>query len=427
MKIITLVWSIGIGGTERGAVNYAIGYKKFGHDSRVIVLGEGYERYTDLQAANVETTLICKSLKTKENIFNEFKIWQPEIIHVHNYTDDILLYINLIRNDHTKVVETNVFSRPNYSLNYQAVDLSMQLSNWGYWKYTRWMKGAKYTPEVAVVPYVVDSTKFIEPTRKEINNYLLSKNIPLSAFVVGRLGQAHPSKWDSKIIDVIKNTIHTSNNIYYFFVGLPTDLKSLINKQSPFFNSRVIQIEKIEGDKNLSLYYHSLNCFAHISKIGESFGYVLAEVLLCKVPVISMLTPFHDNAQLEIIGNGFGGFCTANSKNFINKINLLHEDKVINDVLKKNLNGWIVDRFSYEAIIPTQIKIYEVLLGNNKISKLNVDNTIENNFKLFYNKEFIIKFVTKIINTYHFLQLVQLSKKIRYYLYQSIYNNKSDC
>lgn len=423
MKIVTLVWSIGIGGTERAAVNYAIGYKKFGHDSKVIVLGEGYDRYPALEEANVETVLVCQSPQTINQILSEFKAWQPHIIHIHNYTDDILSYINLIKSKNTKVVETNVFSRPNYNKNYQIVNLSMQLSAWGYWKYTRWMKKTKYCPEVAVVPYIVDGAKFIKPSTTEINNFLISQNIPASSFVIGRLGQPHPSKWDIKIIDVIKKTILSTNNIYYLFVGLPNNLEDLINKQSPFFNSRVIKIKKIEGDEKLSLYYHSLNCFAHISQIGESFGYVLAEVLLCKVPVISMVTPLKDNAQLEIIGNGFGGFCTATSKDFINKIKFIYNNKTVSDSLKINLDGWIENRFSYEAVIPSQIKLYESLLTNKKNFKISVNHIIKANFELYGIKKTPLILLSKFVNSYHFYNIIMQIKSLKKNFKRLVINN----
>lgn len=412
MKILTLVWSIGIGGTERAAVNYAIGYKKLGEDSRVLVLGEGHTRYSDLQEANVDTILLTKSNLPPSDIFNEFRNWKPDIIHVHNFNDSLLEYIETLKGPHTKVVETNVFSRPNFSLNYRLVDLSMQLSNWGYWKYTRWMKHADYCPEVAIVPYVLDSEKFSQPSSIDIQSFLNSHNIPSSAFVIGRLGQPHPSKWDKKILKVIRKTISPRNNIYYLFVGLPENLKIIIEKESDFFKSRVIQIDKIEGDENLSLYYHSLDCFAHISKIGESFGYVLAEALLCKVAVVSLLTPLKDNAQFEVIGNNFGGFCVTDIKNFIEKVQLLYDNPKIRNDIKNNLAGWIENRFSFNVIIPIQLNIYRQLLENKKQQKINVDEIVKRNFSLYRNTKAMVPFLAKCVNSYYFFRINESIKRI---------------
>ena len=64
MKILKLVWSVGPGGTERAAVNFAAGYKIYGCDSRVLVLGEGDERQKELENAGVD---VCFLLKEKRN------------------------------------------------------------------------------------------------------------------------------------------------------------------------------------------------------------------------------------------------------------------------------------------------------------------------------------------------------------------------
>ncbi len=399
MKILTLVWSIGIGGTERAAVNYAIGYKQFGNDSRVLVLGEGHERHGDLINAGVDCVIVKNSTQKETDIFNKFKIWNPDIIHIHNYHDSLLPFIDLIIGEHTRVVETNVFSRPNFSKNYKIVDLSLQLSGWGYWKYTRWMKGAAYSPNVAIIPYIVDSSNFNAPSEIEKESFLKAQQIPASAYVIGRLGQPHPSKWDIKLLDVIKQTIKPENNIYYLLVGLPSYFKDICEQESVFFKSRVIQIDKIEGDQSLSLYYHSLDCFAHLSKIGESFGYVLAEALLCKVPVITMLTPLKDNAQFEVVGHGYGGFCVTSTKGFVEAVFKLYTNKNLVSSIRINLADWIQRRFSYNAVIPSQIEMYRTLLDGKQLDTTNVNEIIKGNITLYKTKAFLMLLILKCINS----------------------------
>lgn len=411
LKILTLIWSIGTGGTERAAVNYAIGYKLFGNDSRVLVLGEGHERYPDLFENSVHTTLVTKSSFKEQDIFNEFKAWCPEIIHVHNYTDSISTYIDLIKGPDTKIVETNVFSRPNFNPGYRTVNLSMQLSAWGYWKYTSCMKGASYCPEVAIVPYIVDDSKFKMPGKNEINSFLSSHNIPSQTYVIGRLGQAHPSKWDVRMLTVIKETIHPDNNIYYLLVGVPNNLAALFNQQSDFFKSRVIQIDKIEGDKNLSIYYYSLNCFAHISKIGESFGYVLAEALVCKVPVITMLTPLKDNAQFEVVGDQYGGLCVTSTSEFIKAVYQLYNNKQLELSIKKNLTNWVQERFSYDMVIPRQIDLYNTLLKGEKLQRQDIRVIIKNNIKHYKGGSWFIFCLAKCFNNPLIYKLVTGLKK----------------
>ena len=357
MKILTLVWSIGIGGTERAAVNYAIGYRQQGHDSKVLVLGEGDERLPDLVEAGVDTSFSKSDIRGSESVFASLKMWCPDIIHLHNFTNAFIPYINKLKSANTKVVETNVFSRPNYDEGYKIVSLSMQLSGWGYWKYANWMKGAAYTPQSAVVPYIVFEKKFATPSKEHINAFIKSHGIPEGAFVAGRLGQAHPSKWDSRIFEVAEKTVKPENSIYFFFVGLPGVMKKELEEKSEFIKSRIKLIDSIHGDENLSLYYHSLNCFTHISKIGESFGYVLAEALMCKVPVITMLTPYHDNAQLEVVGHNYGGLCVTDTSSFVFSVMQLYNSPEECERFRKNLdNHWIEKRFGATAVVPKQVE-----------------------------------------------------------------------
>ena len=407
-----MVWSIGIGGTERAAVNYAIAYRQNGQNSKVVVLGEGKERLAELLEAGVETSFVKFDNRGQDAVLSDLKAWKPDILHLHNFTSGLVFYIDRIKNTQTKVVETNVFSRPNYDAAYRVVSLSMQLSDWGYWKYTKWMKGAKYVPETTVVPYVIFPNKFLSQPKKRIELFLQSHGIPAGAFVAGRLGQPHPSKWDMKILKVVEATVCPDNMIYYLFAGMPTNIIQELKNKSAFVQSRVKLIEMIEGDQNLSLFYHSLNCFTHISKIGESFGYVLAEALMCGVPVITMLTPFNDNAQLEVVGNNHGGLCVTSTKKFIAAVKQLYNYPKDCSRIKNNLAmNWISSRFSADAVIPKQINCYRQLLNGAKITPLNVDDQVKQSFTLYGMHNEIGYFFLKFFNSRSAFRFLKWVKK----------------
>lgn len=363
MKILTVVWSIGIGGTERAAVNYAIGYKKFGVESKVLVLGEGYQRYHELINEGVETILVLESNIELEKIINSLKTWNPDIIHVHNYTDHLFKYINALKSPETRVVETNVFSRPNFGKTYSIIDLSMQLSSWGYWKYTGLQISKNKHVAVSVVPYIFIPTKFQRPANDAIQQFKHHHHIPQNAFVVGRLGQPHQSKWNRDLIKIMKKTALPSNSIFYLLVGVPTDLLNEIKLQSEFFQSRVKTIDTLEGDEQLALYYYSLDCFAHSSKIGESFGYVLVEAIQCGVPVITRITPLRDNAQVEIIGDH--GEAVVSIRQFVSAVKQIYMAQGCASTIDDSAIG--NSRFLIETVIPGLLKTYENLLKGNKI------------------------------------------------------------
>ena len=407
MNILTLVWSIGLGGTERAAVNYAIAYKKVGVDSRVLVLGEGLERKVELLSAGVAVTSLVENKLPEIEVIEEFKTWMPDIIHIHNFSKALLGYIKKIKAEKTKIVETNVFSRPNYTKDYEIVDASFQLTYWGLWKYHYSMKGAKQRPVEKVVPYLVDTKNFKMPGRQKIDEFLSAIEIPKDAFIIGRIGQPHISKWDEKIIEVIEKTVKPGNYIYYLLVGLPGKIKIQIDRLPSFIRSRVKCIDEIHGDDQLSVYYHSLSLFAHISKIGESFGYVLAESMVCGTPVITLSTPLKDNGQFEVVGNNIGGFCVAGVSGFIKKINELYNDKNLLKDMKNSLFEWVDKRFAPEIITSSLITFYEALIkGTAKSEKIN-EGLIRDQFDLYGIKKLFLLPLFRLTNSRFFHKTVR--------------------
>lgn len=410
MKIVTLVWSIGTGGTERAAVNYAIGYKKYGSDSRVLVLGEGHERYTELNDSGVQVTLLTRSAANQADIFSSFRQWEPDIIHIHAFSDALLHYIRLIAGPLTRVVETNVFSRPVFQDSYSHVHLSLQLTSWGYWRYTRRMCCAPYRPQAAVVPYIVNTGKFSKPGESRLTTFRKAYGIPEDAFLIGRVGQAHPSKWDKRLIEVIRHTIEPVNNIYYILVGVPVSLAQVISEQDNFFCSRVKMIDHISGDDELAVFYHSLNCFAHISSIGESFGYVLAEAIACSVPVITMLTPLRDNGQNEVVGEGPGRYCVQDTKKFIGRVKQLYNDSLSGLKLQSGLEK-IEEQYSLNTVMPGLLKLYDSLLRNEKVMTYYNPGVIRGYFNHTLRGRILTSLLVKLVNTCIFYKLTRLWKK----------------
>jgi glycosyltransferase involved in cell wall biosynthesis len=410
LKILTVVWSIGVGGTERAAVNYAIGYSKYGVDSKVLVLGEDSNRLIDLQQEGVDTFFLQAE---QQDVLTMLKNWGPHIIHLHNYTPAYIPYLDKIKARDTKIVETNVFSRPHYDQQYKTISLSMQLSQWGCWKYTKWMKGAAYTPEVTVAPYTVYKEKFTTPTQQQISLFLQSNEIPPGAFVAGRLGQAHPSKWDAQILKVVEQTVKPDNNIYYFFVGMPSIFIKEAKALPAFVQSRIRFIDAIRGDDKLALYYYSLNCFVHMSHIGESFGYVLAEAMMCNVPVVTMLTPYNDNAQFEVVGHNNGGICVTSTSDFAAAVLQLYNYPGEVDTLRKKLNdGWIEKRFSADNVIPAMLETYSRLLEGKKVAVKDTGQLLSNCFDMYgLKKKWMLPFL-KLYNSRTVFVLLNRLRKI---------------
>lgn len=413
MKILTIVYSIGPGGTERAAVNYAVAYKRAGCDSRVWVLGDGHDRKYKLDNEQV-ITYFDKLDKQHESNAKDIGSWQPDIIHIHTLDSKLLNLIVPLKLKGAKVVESNVFSRPRYNKLQQLVDISFQLAYWGVWKYGKWMRDEKLKPINLMLPYLIFESDFIINIHANENRDRLCKqlNIPSSAFIAARVGQAHTSKWDKRIFTVVKKSVELNSNIYFIFVGLPEKFLKELESLPHHVKNNIRTLSVIENDVSLNRFYSSIDVFVHISKIGESFGYVLIEAMSCGCPVITLNTPLKDNAQCEVVENTKGGYCVNTINEFIEKLLVISLGKI--DFDKNILQHHVFSRFSESIITKKILAIYELLINNKLVALKNMEmvdlriaqTKVTAQVNMYGFKSFFIKNILKIMHLPFFYKFV---------------------
>ena len=384
MKILTIVYSIGPGGTERAAVNYSIAYKKYNCDSRIWVLGEGLERKPLLDKEGVITYLDCYGGNHESNL-NELLAWQPQIIHVHQFDERLSLIFKKFKLIGSKIVETNVFSRPRYSKDYELVDVSFQLAYWGVWKYLRWMRNEPRRPICLRVPYLISNTAFFQASTVDKLDLKEKLGIPVNAFIAGRVGQPLTSKWDRSIFKVIDELISKDDNIYFVLVGMPKEFKSDYEKLPSKIKLNLKIIDPVSDDKLLACLYSIFDVFVHISKIGESFGYVLIESMACGCPVVTLCTPFKDNAQFEVVGDGMNVnrvvLRSQISKSILNI--KTSKDKPSPDFLRNK----VLQQYSDDKQMSHILDVYGKLINENHIALKNFEYSDFQNARLIVSKQ----------------------------------------
>ena len=162
MKILTLVYSLGKGGTERAAQNFAEGYLLNGHDSRLLVTTQNGVRYSELIQSGVHVWLNV----TQKNLA-EISLWNPDVLHIHSHGLEFSDVQNLIQVLKPKrVIETNVFSKP--SPWEYLVDNSFQLSEWAAWLY---QKRSKIKKDIQVVPNPVKTETITKSDISEVISF----------------------------------------------------------------------------------------------------------------------------------------------------------------------------------------------------------------------------------------------------------------
>lgn len=375
MKILTIVVDLDKGGTQRAAQVFTEAYKELGHDSRILSLyglGLRYEEIKDF---------IKVYLSASEINLKEIKQWSPDIIHIHSHgvkEEDINKIFDLFSGSSVKFIETNVFSAP--SAWEDKLDFSFQLSSWALWLYT--MRGGNQSKSV-VVPYPVKCDNFIPASLDEVNKFKKQYNIPQDSFVIGRIGQTDHAKWSPMLIDVFNKLSKITPNLYLVIINAPHNVLQVAAK-SPF-KKNIIHIPKIYGDKDLSIAYSVFDLMIHIAEKGESFGYVLAESILCKTPVITLSTPWADNSQGEVVVNLQGGYVVNNARGIIKAfnhyINLEESNKFI-DLGRSN----IYQKYNYLQVAKKSIDFSKSNKYNSDLSNINISDEINKILKNTFDK-----------------------------------------
>lgn len=339
MKILTVVYSLAKGGTQRAAVNFAVAYDELGHDSRLLFTMESGCRAEYLSCSGIMIYDV-----SKEHDMEALRAWKPDVIHIHSHSlpfDCVSQLKHKLRP--CEIWETNVFSWP--SQWEDLIDKTFQLSEWCQYLY---IKRGGNRLKSHVVPYPVNIRPFSRDSSALIEDFRASLGFNNDSIILGRVGQAYDGKWSSHLISIFEEVSRTRQNAFLLLVDPPARIRERA-AASPFSESIRI-IGPIEDDSMLKTIYSSIDIFAHIAEQGESFGMVLAESLLCKTPVVTLATPWGDNSQAEVIGKGIGGFVAGTPNGFLRMTKLLFDNQHLRAELGARGRDYILNNFSSRRV-----------------------------------------------------------------------------
>jgi glycosyltransferase involved in cell wall biosynthesis len=350
MKVLTVVAGLGIGGTERAAHNFTLGYFRAGHEARVLCLGPGGPRAESLRAAGVPILFGNRSLASS---LASIESWRPDVVHVHRpgFHDAMTGIVRAFKAAFPcKVVETNVFARVDYREG-GLIDLHFQLSKWCLWKWSRWSARLRPRPLGVVIPYCIEPPAFHPEPEAAVRALKARLGVPPDAFVFGRVGQPAAGKWSPLMVAAFERIAGQDLAAHLLLVGCPPELLRPIDALPPDVRRRVVLIPAAAEDERLRLYYGAMDVFVHAAAIGESFGFVLAEALLCGKPVITLSTPLKDNTQLELIGETGGGLIATDVRTFAECMSRLRNDPGLRGRLAERGRSEVLRRFSTDAVV----------------------------------------------------------------------------
>lgn len=379
MKYLTLLQNLDYRGSQRVAQNYSLGMKALGHDVRVLTIDALGSRTEYLAKEGI----ICSCIATQPGSIDEISNWSPDIIHIHRpgiYNQKINdIIVELKHRLNSIVLETSIFSRVDYKIPPNIIDIHLHLTKWCLWKWRQWSKSLSYQPLATILPNSVISSQFYRSSLSDILDCKSELGIPHNDFVFGRIGANCESKWHPLIVDGFKYITKNNNNISLLLVSPPPSIIKLVDNLPVNIKKKVFITPKIESDRELRLLYSSMDVMLHAARIGESFGIVLAESLLCETPVIALSSPTKDNSQVELISHNRTGLVANTAAAFIQAMDEVYhcQDKV--KEFGKNGRIDILNNYENEYVCNRLERLCKLLLDNRKELKSQLPQLLKNN------------------------------------------------
>jgi glycosyltransferase involved in cell wall biosynthesis len=343
-RILTVVASLGVGGTERAAQNYSIALSRANLPSAVFAYRSGGPRADTLERAHVPTMVGSLTTALK---------WKPDVVHIHRpglqdrWSGDI---ITAFAEQGSTIIETNVFGKPDYSKTAARIAVHLQLSEWGLWKWRRRTAGIRPRPTGIVFPYAVDSDAFKPLSDDDRAKARSSMGIPADAVLLGRVGQPIEAKWNVDIVEAFDNIARRNVNVYLALVGASPSVLRAIYRLDPQVRTRISLNEVLTSDEELRRFYSSLDCLLHSARIGESFGMVIMEALLCGTPVVTRIRLIRDNTQALLVNHRATGILTATTAGMVRALDEVIRDRAVYRRRVVAARADLVDRFSMESL-----------------------------------------------------------------------------
>ncbi len=310
MKVLILTNSLGLGGTEKAACRWARGLQARGHAVAVVSLADG-PRHQELARAAIPVRITSAAAGELAARLREL---DPEVIHAHApgypHPGDLLGAALKLLPRKIPVVQTNIFGRLQNPAEDVWTDFRLFIS------WTSGVQAARraYRPlnqaffeRASVAVYPLDP---VEPApAAAVAAFRQTHGVTGNEVLFGRLSRPEPNKWSELALQAFRLARRRQGNIKLLLREPPPAVAAAL-RAGPDADAFIILPATLD-EAELRLTLSALDAVLHTSSIGESFGYGIAEPMNLGKPVITHSVPWQDQAQIELVRHGEGGFVTS--------------------------------------------------------------------------------------------------------------------
>lgn len=374
MDILHVATTLGIGGTQKSAEVLARELSSMGHNISICGYYKGGARVDLLQNAGIQVHIANGEEKEFQESVAEAN---PDIIHFHG--DGISgRQIELAKNTGIeKIVKTSNFGwkdDPEYA---KLVDSYLFISKMTLLRYNKLHRRSRKDEfgSERLLYYPVPDESGCNNTGGIREDLGIDQDIP----VLGKIGRKDMAKWSLLLVEAFDRVVEKEPDVHLVMVSPPTEILEGFRERE--LSSNISVLNEIPPGK-VKQFYEAIDILAHASNIGESFGYVLAEAMNHKTPVVVNSTPLRDNAQVELVNHGENGYIANHPESYANAILELIEKKETARSMGDEARRSVRNRFSASLIAKRAETIYKEVLEDDYA----VEEGIANEFEEEYNQ-----------------------------------------
>jgi glycosyltransferase involved in cell wall biosynthesis len=318
--VAVCVWALdGIGGTVKAAVLFAVELKRRGH--RVIFLGAPSPRDGTLAQGDVPRMDPPKDAAA----FAEFlKNENVNVIHQHmpGWALPIPTYdaLRMLGDQRPRLIETNVFGLLKDPLGDAWVDFRCFVSRasavQAFERVLRPMNEATLA-KATVLTYSLAPLDPISQARARREETRAELDVRPDEILILRIGRAG-LKWRKDEVEIFQKARRKNPQLRLLLMEPREDIWREVEASQ--WGEGILLRRTVSDFDKLAAIYSAGDLMLHMSQIGESFGYTVAEAMQHGLPVITRSTPWCDNAQVELVEHDLTGIVCCSKEGALDAV-----------------------------------------------------------------------------------------------------------
>ena len=321
MKIACLIPG-GLGGTQKAGWLFASGLARLGHEVT------GFSPPGPSVPATPCARLTVSGHPTDAAALPEIADGGFDAIHVHMpgyfIRHPLYPFLKKLGASRPRVVETNVFGRLQDNRSNPFTDYRLFISLTGACQAAnRAWTGVARLKNCGVARYPVETAAPVSAGRRETVRRRFG--VESDEVMALRLGRPDPAKWSDFECGVVSRLRReTGTRMKLVAIEPPPPLAGRIRRGE--FGAAVVAAGILNSPSDVAEILAASDVIFHAARFGESFGYAIAEGMAAGKPVVTLTTPWGDNAQTELVENGITGFVCCSEEGAAGALGLLCAD-----------------------------------------------------------------------------------------------------